>query len=285
MDLFRKIKSKDARVAIIGLGYVGLPLAVESARAGYRTLGFDLAQDKVDAINGGKNYIGDVDDMVLADLVKTKALSATTDFSLLTECDFISICVPTPLGKGKVPDISYIVAAVTEVRKYLRKEQAIILESTTYPGTTEEVVLPILAESGLKVGEDFFLAFSPERIDPGNKQYGLKNTPKVIGGITAACTETAQSLYQTFIDEVIPVSSAQSAEMVKILENTFRAINIGLANEIAIMCHPSRIFKAVWFYAVLSRARPWGALHSRRPPLPCLEVENIELHAALYSIG
>lgn len=256
MEIFRKIQSKEAQVAVIGLGYVGLPLAVESAKAGFRTLGIDLAEGKVDAINQGKNYIGDVDDTVLAELVQSKTLSATTDFSRLAECDFISICVPTPLGKGKVPDISFIIAAVTEVRNYLRKEQVIILESTTYPGTTAEVVLPILAESGLKVGEDFFLAFSPERIDPGNAQYGLKNTPKVIGGMTSACTETAVSLYQTFIDKVIPVSSAESAEMVKILENTFRAINIGLANEIAIMCH--RMGIDVWEVIQAASSKPFG---------------------------
>lgn len=242
--------------AVIGLGYVGLPLAVEMAKAGFQTIGLDLSRDKVNAINAGKNYIKDVDGPLLAQLVATQRLRASFDFSVLKEADYISICVPTPLGKGKSPDMTCILEAVREIRKYLRKGQTIILESTTYPGTTDEVVLPLLNETGLKVGEDFHLAFSPERIDPGNKTYGLKNTPKIIGGITPNCTEMAQSFYRTFIDRVIAVSSTRAAEMVKILENTFRAINIGLANEIAIMC--SHLNVDTWEVIEAAATKPFG---------------------------
>jgi nucleotide sugar dehydrogenase len=254
--LGEKIKSRSAQLGVIGLGYVGLPLAVEMAKRGFRTIGFDLSLQKVDSINNGKNYIQDIDNELFASLVRKKKLSATSNFVSLGECDFISICVPTPLGKGKDPDISCILAATNEIKKYLRKGQAIILESTTYPGTTDEVVLPLLSESGLKVGQDFYLAFSPERIDPGNRQFNIKNTPKIIGGITHNCTEITQSLYQTFIDKVIPVSSARSAEMVKILENTFRAINIGLANEIAIMCNHLGI--DTWEVIDAAASKPFG---------------------------
>ncbi len=251
-----KISQRKAKVAVIGLGYVGLPLATEIADAGFETIGIDISAEKVELLNQGKNYIPDIDDDHLATLVSSKKLAATTDFSALSTCDFISICVPTPLGKGKIPDISFIVSAVKEIKEYLRPGQTIILESTTYPGTTEEVVLPVLESSGLKVGDDFHLAFSPERIDPGNEIYTLKNTPKVIGGITGNCAEAAQSLYQTFIDQVILVSSTQSAEMVKILENTFRAINIGLANEIAIMCNRMNI--NTWEVIDAAASKPFG---------------------------
>ncbi len=230
------LSNRSARVAVIGLGYVGLPLAVEIAKAGFETVGLDLNQEKIDSINKGINYIHDVDSQLLKQLVQEKKLSASSDFSHLTSCDFISICVPTPLSKGKNPEMSFVINAAMEVKKFLRKGQVIILESTTYPGTTEEVLLPLLEESGFRVGEDFHLAFSPERIDPGNKTYNLKNTPKIIGGVSQQCTEIATSFYRIFINQVIPVSSPRTAEMVKILENTFRAINIGLANEVAIMC-------------------------------------------------
>lgn len=255
-NIAEQIRSQKAKAGVIGLGYVGLPLAVEIAKTGFQTIGFDLSAEKVNFINEGKNYIQDISNELLAELVRKNFLKATSDFSLLKECDFISICVPTPLGKGKDPDISYILSAVSEVKKYLRKNQVIILESTTYPGTTDEIVLPLLEETGLKVGQDFFLAFSPERIDPGNKKFNIKNTPKVIGGITRNCTEISQSFYQTFIDKIVPVSSARSAEMTKILENTFRAINIGLANEIAIMCNHLEI--DAWEIIDAAASKPFG---------------------------
>lgn len=255
-DVAEKVRSRAAKVAVIGLGYVGLPLAVESARAGFQTVGIDVAQDKVKSINEGKSYVEDIDETELQRLVGSGTLNASADFSVLGECDFISICVPTPLGKGKTPDISYIVDATEQVKIYLRVGQTIVLESTTYPGTTEEVVLPILEASGLTVGKDFHLAFSPERIDPGNKQYTLKNTPKIIGGVTPNCTEMAQSLYQSFIDQVIPASSTRAAEMVKILENTFRAINIGLANEVAIMC--DHLGVDTWEVIEAAATKPFG---------------------------
>lgn len=254
--IYDKVRDRQAKTAVIGLGYVGLPLAVEMASAGFATVGIDVSEERVDKINRSENYIADISPAELRKLVEQGLLSASTDFSVLRDADFISICVPTPLGKGKIPDISYILSAAQQVKRFLRPGHVIILESTTYPGTTEEVVLPLLQETGLKVGHDFFLAFSPERIDPGNKTYSLRNTPKVIGGITPNCTEAAQSLYQTFIDEVIIVSSTQSAEMVKILENTFRAVNIGLANEIAIMCNRMNI--NTWEVIDAAASKPFG---------------------------
>lgn len=256
LDLSSKITAKTAHAGVIGLGYVGLPLAVEIASAGYRTTGFDLSREKVRSLNQGKNYIKDIDEAVLSRVVETGLFRATDDFSALKDCDCISICVPTPLGKGKNPDMSYIIGAVTEVAKHLRPGQLVILESTTYPGTTEEVVSPMLHESGLKAGEDFFLAFSPERIDPGNGKFRLKNTPKIIGGMTPNCTEIAQSFYQTFLDRIVPVRTPRAAEMVKILENTFRAINIGLANEIAIMCN--RLNIDTWEVIEAAATKPFG---------------------------
>lgn len=254
--LTEKIRTRSARSAVIGLGYVGLPLAVEMAQAGFTTMGLDLSAEKVQSINRGKNYIKDIQDEVVTALVGSQKLKASVDFEVLRECDCISICVPTPLGKGKNPDMSFILSAVQEVKKYLHKGQIIILESTTYPGTTEELVLPLLEETGLTVGKDFFLAFSPERIDPGNPVYGLKNTPKIVGGVTPACTEMARHFYQAFIETVIPVSTARSAEMVKLLENTFRAINIGLANEVAIMCHHLGI--DTWEIVDAAASKPFG---------------------------
>lgn len=256
IELENKIKDRTAKIAVVGLGYVGLPLAVEAAKAGFVTTGIDTSAEKVGLLNNGKNYIGDIDDDDIETLVEKQKLNASRDFSVLAEQDCISICVPTPLGKGKNPDMSFIIAAVSEVKKYLRRGQAIILESTTYPGTTREVVLPLLEESGLKAGEDFYLAFSPERIDPGNKQYQLKNTPKIIGGITKKCTELCCAYYQSFIDSVIPVSSANSAEMTKLLENTFRAINIGLANEVAIMCRYLGV--DTWEVINAAASKPFG---------------------------
>ena len=255
-DLKGKIERREVKAAVVGLGYVGLPLAVRIAQAGFETTGFDVSTEKVGLLNSGKNYIRDVDSDLLAALVTGKKLKASTDFSSLSEADFISICVPTPLSKGKDPDMSFIVGAITEVKKRLRSGHVVILESTTYPGTTEEVVRPLLEKSGLKAGVDFHLAFSPERIDPGNQQYRLANTPKIIGGLTPVCTEVVQRYYATFIEKVIPVSGPKTAEMVKLLENTFRAINIGLANEIAIMCNHFGI--DTWEVIEAAATKPFG---------------------------
>jgi len=234
--LIEKINRKSAKVSVIGLGYVGLPLAVEFARSGFAVTGIEVDNAKVKKLQKGQSYVDDVDPKELEDLIKKGQLQASTDFRLLNEMDTVSICVPTPLRKTKDPDISYILSVTREIKKYLHKDQLIVLESTTYPGTTDELVLPELEESGLKVGRDFFLAFSPERVDPGNKVYTTRNTPKIIGGVTPKCTQLAVALYQQAIEKVIPLSSTRSAEMVKLLENTFRAINIGLANEVAIIC-------------------------------------------------
>jgi UDP-N-acetyl-D-glucosamine dehydrogenase len=255
-DIIKKIKARESRVAVIGLGYVGLPLAVEFARNGFEVCGFDVDANKVGAINRGKNYIADVSDDLLADLVKNRKLRAVNDFSGLAECDAISICVPTPLSKTGDPDLSYILRVSEAVKQYLRPDHIVVLESTTYPGTTEEVLQPNLEESGLVAGRDFFLAFSPERIDPGNKEYGAHNTPKVIGGVTPACTEVASTLYQQVIERVIPVSSSRAAELVKILENTFRSINIGLVNELAIMCDLLKV--DVWEVIDAAATKPFG---------------------------
>ncbi len=254
--LAAKISNRTARPAVIGLGYVGLPLAFEFAQAGFQTTGIDVSAEKVSLINRGKNYVEDIDDQKFKHLVDQGFLKASTDFSILSNIDCVSICVPTPLGKNKEPDMSFIVASIEQVGKYLHSGQVIILESTTYPGTTEEIVLPLLTSKDLKVGFDFFLAFSPERIDPGNKSFGLRNTPKIVGGITSRCTEVAQTLYQTIIERVIPVSSPKTAEMVKLLENTFRAINIGLANEVALMCDILGI--DVWEVIEAAKTKPFG---------------------------
>ncbi len=243
-------------VCVIGLGYVGLPLCVEFARGGLRVTGIDVQEQKVRDIQSGQSYIADVDSTVLADLVHSGALKATTDFGVLRDADAVCICVPTPLRKSMDPDISYIVAAVEAVADHLHPGMLIVLESTTYPGTTEELVLPKLEESGLRAGKDFFLAFSPERVDPSNAQYTTRNTPKVIGGITDACTERAATLYRVAVDRVVPVSSAGVAEMVKLLENTFRAVNIGLVNELAIMC--DRLHIDVWEVIDAASTKPFG---------------------------
>ena len=256
MELLDKIRSRKARTGVIGLGYVGLPLAIEFAHAGFRAVGIDVDQRKVDAVNGGQSYIVDTASEEIASLVATGRLAATNDFAVIAECDTINICVPTPLRKTKDPDMTFILAAVAEIKKYLRPGQLVILESTTYPGTTDELVLPALEESGLKVGQDFFLAFSPERIDPGNKTYNTKNIPKVVGGHTATCTQVAQALYEQSVETVIPVSSTQVAEMVKLLENTFRSVNIGLVNEIAMMCGSLNI--NVWEVIDAAKTKPFG---------------------------
>src|SRR5579864_8055193 len=231
--LEEKIRTRRAKVGIVGLGYVGLPLAVEFAKAGFHVSGIDLSDSKTARINAGDSYVGDVPAEVLAPLVVSGKLWATTDFSVIRDLDTVNICVPTPLRKTKDPDMSYIVSACGEIAKYLHAGMLVILESTTYPGTTDELVLPMLEQGGLKAGRDFFLCFSPERVDPGNPKYNTSNIPKVVGGTTAACSEMGRLFYAQALQKVVAVSSTQVAEMVKLLENTFRMINIGLANEIA----------------------------------------------------
>lgn len=256
-ELLNKINNKTAKVGVVGLGYVGLPLAVEKASAGYETIGFDVQEQKVQMVNNGKNYIGDVVDTKLQELVEKGRLKATTDFSFVKEVDTICICVPTPLDLYKQPDLSYVVDSTRSVAKYLHKGMVVILESTTYPGTTEEILKPILEETGLKCGVDFFLAFSPERVDPGNKSFNTKNTPKVVGGCTEECTELAAALYRNILEgDVHTVSSPAVAEMEKILENTFRNINIGLANEMAILCKKMGI--DVWEVIDAAKTKPYG---------------------------
>jgi UDP-N-acetyl-D-glucosamine dehydrogenase len=254
--LAEKIRSRSARVGVVGLGYVGLPLAVEYAEAGYQVTGIDLSEGKVARINAGDSYIGDVPSSAVEPLVANGKLCATTDFSVIRELDTINICVPTPLRKTKDPDMSYIVAASEEIAKYFHPGMLVILESTTYPGTTDELVLPMLEKSGLKVGTDFFLCFSPERVDPGNAKFQTKNIPKVVGGTTAACTSLGQLFYSQALETVVPVSSTQVAEMVKLLENTFRMINIGLVNEMAVMCDGMGI--NVWEVIEAAATKPFG---------------------------
>lgn len=237
--LIQKIKSKNAKTAIVGLGYVGLPLAVDLAKEGFEVIGIDVDVRKCKSINDGKSYVEDISNADLKAITRKSGkgfIHATTDFSVLKNVDCVSICVPTPLAKTRDPDMSYILAVRDELEKYMHPNMLVILESTTYPGTTEEIIVPMAEKANLEVGKDFFIAFSPERIDPGNKKYQLRNTPKVIGGVTKNCTETAQALYSLIIDKVVIVSSPGVAEMVKLLENTYRAINIGLANELAKMC-------------------------------------------------
>lgn len=257
MNLMGKIQNKTAVIGVVGLGYVGLPLAVEKAKAGYRVIGFDVQKKKVDMVNEGHNYIGDIIDEDLKDLVKKGKLSATADYSKIAEVDAVAIAVPTPLDKYKQPDVSYVVNSTTEIAKYIHKGMLVVLESTTYPGTTEEIVKPILESTGLKCGEDFYLAFSPERVDPGNKLYKTKNTPKVVGGVTPDCTEVAASMYRNVLKgEIFTVSSPAVAEMEKILENTFRNINVALANEMAILC--SKMGIDIWEVIEAAKTKPYG---------------------------
>ena len=263
-QLMEKISSRSLRVAVIGLGYVGLPLATTFAEAGFSVTGIDVDQRKVEQANEGKSYISDVPSEQLQKFVDAGKLTFTTDFSALKDIDAVSICVPTPLRKTREPDVSYIVAATKQVREYLHAGQLIILESTTYPGTTDEVLLPELEATGLKAGTDFFLAFSPERIDPGNPTFGTKNTPKVVGGITPLCTELAQAYYGAAIGTIVPVSSARVAEMTKLLENTFRAVNIGLVNEIAIMCEKLNI--NAWEVIDAAATKPFGFMRFQPGP-------------------
>lgn len=232
-----KIQTRQARVAVLGLGYVGLPLACAFAKRGYPTTGFEVDPDKVSHLIKGESYIGDIPSERIRDLASSGKLSATTDFSRLHDQDAIIICVPTPLRKSKDPDVSYIVAAVDQIKKHIHAGQLVILESTTYPGTTRELLLPELSRNGLEVGRDFFLAFSPERIDPGNKTFTVENTPKVVGGVTELCRELSGMLYAQAVEKVHEVSSVEAAEMTKLMENTFRSVNIALANEMAMMCN------------------------------------------------
>ena len=254
--LLRKIRSREARVGVIGLGYVGLPLAVEFARAGFRVTGFEVDAARAAQLNAGDSYIPDVPALELKEQLQANRLNATTDWAQLAAMDTISICVPTPLRKTKDPDLSFIVQAVERVAATLRRGQLIVLESTTYPGTTEEVVLPMLAAGGLVAGVDFFLAFSPERVDPGNTDFQTHNIPKIVGGVTAACGKAAQALYGSTVERVMVVSSAQTAEMVKLLENTFRNVNIGLVNEMALLCRELKV--NIWEVIEAAATKPFG---------------------------
>ncbi|MCI9489301.1 nucleotide sugar dehydrogenase [Lachnospiraceae bacterium 48-42] len=256
--LLKKIEEKEIVVGVVGLGYVGLPLAVEKAKAGYKTIGFDVQEQKVNMVNEGHNYIGDVVDNDLEKLVESGMLSATTDFSFVKDVDFIAICVPTPLDIHQQPDISYVRSSAEEISRYLTKETMVVLESTTYPGTTEELIKPILESgSGLKCGEDFYLGFSPERVDPGNLIYKTKNTPKVVGAIGKDATEVISAMYRSVLEgEVYEVSSPAIAEMEKILENTYRNINIGLVNELTMLCKEMGI--SMWEVIEAAKSKPYG---------------------------
>jgi UDP-N-acetyl-D-glucosamine dehydrogenase len=243
-------------LGVIGLGYVGLPLAVEFAQAGFQVTGIDIDEGRVRELSRGKSYIQDVPTSEVRALVRSGHLKATTDFSVLRRVDAVNVCVPTPLSKQRDPDVSYIVAASKQVARHLHSGMLVILESTTYPGTTDELILPLLSETGMKVGSDFFLAFSPERVDPGNPRFNTRNIPKVVGGVTPACTEVAVKLYSQRLEKVVPVSSTQVAEMVKLLENTFRSVNIGLVNELALMCDRLKI--DVWEVIEAAATKPFG---------------------------
>jgi len=256
--LLKKINAKEIIVGVVGLGYVGLPLAVEKAKAGYKTIGFDIQEKKVEMVNQGINYIGDVVDEELSELVAIGMLFATSDFSFVKDVEFVAIAVPTPLDAYQQPDISYVRNSAIEIAKYLKRGSMVVLESTTYPGTTEELLLPILEQgSGLKCGEDFYLAFSPERVDPGNKFYQTKNTPKVVGGVGKDATEVIAAMYRNVLEgEVFEASSPRVAEMEKILENTYRNVNIGLINELAILCH--RMDINIWEVIEAAKTKPFG---------------------------
>lgn len=251
-----KIARRKARLAVVGLGYVGLPLSVAFAQEGLSVVGIDLDEHKVQAVNNGQSYIGDVPADAVFGLVSTGHLSATCDYAVVQTADAVVICVPTPLNKTRDPDISYIIHAADQIARYCHPGQLVVLESTTYPGTTEEIILPRIARQGLTVGLDYYLAFSPERIDPGNTRYNVRNTPKVVGGVTPACLEVATTLYGLIVEQVVPVSNPATAEMAKLLENTFRAVNIGLINEIALMCHKLEI--DVWEVIRAASTKPYG---------------------------
>lgn len=251
-----KIASRQAKVVVVGLGYVGLPLCIEFAKAGFNATGIDIKSEKVESLNQGKSYILDVKDAELKACLEKRKFKAVKDYKPLKEADVIIICVPTPLNKTREPDVSCIIAAGEQIARYIRKGQVIILESTTYPGTTEEVILPMLERNGGKVGEDFCLAFSPERIDPGNQEFSTATIPKIVGGVTPKCTELAKKVYETIIGKIVLVSSSRVAEMAKLLENTFRAVNIALVNELALMCAKLNI--NVWEVIDAAATKPFG---------------------------
>ena len=285
--LYRKLDDHSARVVILGLGYVGLPLAAVLAEAGYNVIGVDLDGSKVDALNQGISYIDDVESSLVEKLVKAGSLKATTDFSVVKEADAVSICVPTPLRKTKDPDLSFIISVADSIAPYMHTDLVVVLESTTYPGTTRDLLLPKLIEGrDLNVGEDFYLAFSPERVDPGREDWTTKNTPKVVGGVTQACTEMASKFYQGAMENVVPVATAEVAEMTKLLENTFRMVNIGLVNEIAIMC--DRMGINVWDVIDAAATKPFGFM--KFTPGPglgghCIPIDPLFLSWKLRSLN
>lgn len=256
MGLKQRIEDGSAVLAVVGLGYVGLPLAVEMAKAGHRVLGIDISAEKVSLVNEGTSYIPDVPTEELARLVGEGLIQATTDFSRVGETDAVAICVPTPLNETKEPDTTFMESAAASIAPHLHSQMLVTLESTTYPGTTEEIIQPILESGGLKVGTDLYLAFSPERVDPGNPVYQTRNTPKVIGGVTPACTEHALALYGRYIDTVVPVSTTRAAEMTKLLENTFRGVNIALMNELLMLCE--RMDINLWEVIEAAKTKPFG---------------------------
>src|SRR5690606_1198018 len=255
-QLLERIRSREAKVGVVGLGYVGLPLAMEFAESGFNVIGVDVSQEKVDRLNRGESYIADVPAEQVKRLVDAGKFCATTRYEDLRAVDTVSICVPTPLRKTKDPDMSYIIEAVDAIAEVCHEGMLVVLESTTYPGTTDELIVPRLLNNGFRVGENVFIAFSPERIDPANPTYGVRNTPKVVGGVTPDCTEIAAALYSTAVDTVVPVSSTTTAEMVKLLENTFRAVNIGLVNEIALIC--DKLGVDAWEVINAAKTKPFG---------------------------
>jgi UDP-N-acetyl-D-glucosamine dehydrogenase len=285
-DLKTRLMGRQAEIATLGLGYVGLPLSVEFAEAGFKVTGYDLSKDKVAGVNRGESHIKDVPSARVKALVEAGRLRASADFDGLARADALIICVPTPLSKTKDPDLSMVLDAARAIAARLRPGQVVVLESTTYPGTTEELILPMLIERGLTVGESFFLAFSPERVDPGNTRFHTRNTPKIIGGVTPICTDVARTLYRQAIDTVIPVSSTQTAEMVKLLENTFRSVNIGLVNEVALMC--ARLEVDVWEVITAAATKPFGFM----PFLPgpglgghCIPIDPLYLSWKLKTLN
>jgi UDP-N-acetyl-D-glucosamine dehydrogenase len=285
-DIRRRIERREARVGILGLGYVGLPLAMEFVRAGFDVTGFEVVADRVRTLNAGRSHVGDVPSAAVRRAVRAGRFRATGDFEALRGVDAVSLCVPTPLGKTRDPDMSFVEGASRAVAARLHPGMIVVLESTTYPGTTAEVLLPLLQEGGLRAGRDFHLAFSPERVDPGNPVFGVRNTPKVIGGITDACTEAACLLYAKVVDRVVPVSSAAAAEMVKLLENTFRSVNIGLVNEVALMC--DRLGLDAWEVIDAAATKPFGFM--RFTPGPgigghCIPIDPLYLSWKLRTLN
>ena len=276
MNLKNKIENRDAQIGVIGLGYVGLPLAMEFVRAGFHVTGIDVDQEKVKKLNRGENYIQDIKDEFVKNAVEMNQLSATSDFSVIQNLDAIFICVPTPLNKQKNPDISFINQVMENMEDFIHHDMLIVLESTSYPGTTRELILPEMESKGLRAGHEFYLCFSPERVDPGNEKYKTANTPKILGGITPQCGEMGEFIYETIVEQVVKVSSPETAEMVKLLENTFRAINIGLANEVAIMCEKLGI--DVWEVIDAAATKPFGFMKFTPGPGLCGHCIHIDPH-------